>query len=238
MNVPIKINNKRKYDLIEVKGKNKIKPFNYKIPGDISSAAFFIVLTLLSKNSKLVLKNININPSRIGIIKILRMMGAKIKFFNKQNYKGEINGDILVKSTKNLKAINLDSSLNSSAIDEFLLIFLVASKCKGVSTFVNLSELNQKESRRLDWGIKILKMMNVKVIKTKNFGIKIWGNKNFETKKNYIIKDYLKDHRIFMLSVIAALSLGGNWKIYDPESFKTSFPTFLEMLNSLGAKIK
>ena len=238
LNVPIKINNKRKYDLIEVKGKNKIKPFNYKIPGDISSAAFFIVLTLLSKNSKLVLKNININPSRIGIIKILRMMGAKIKFFNKQNYKGEINGDILVKSTKNLKAINLDSSLNSSAIDEFLLIFLVASKCKGVSTFVNLSELNQKESRRLDWGIKILKMMNVKVIKTKNYGIKIRGNKNFETKKNYIIKDYLKDHRIFMLSVIAALSLGGNWKIYDPESFKTSFPTFLEMLNSLGAKIK
>ena len=238
LNVPIKINNKKKYDLIEVKGRNKIRPFNYKIPGDISSAAFFIVLTLLSKNSKLILKNININPSRIGIIKILRMMGAKIKLFNKQNYKGEINGDILVKSTQNLNAINLDSSLNSSAIDEFLLIFLVASKCKGVSSFINLSELNKKESKRLDWGIKILRMMNVKVVKTKNHGIKIWGKKNFEIKKNYIIKDYLKDHRIFMLSVIAALSLGGNWKIYDPDSFKTSFPTFIKTLNSLGAKIK
>ena len=166
------------------------------------------------------------------------MMGAKIKFLNKKRYKGEINADILVKSTKKLKAINLNSSLNSSAIDEFLLIFLLASKCEGASTFVNLSELNKKESRRLDWGIKILKMMNVKVVKIKNHGIKIWGNKYFPINKKFIIKDYLKDHRIFMLSTIAALSLGGHWKIYDTDSFKTSFPTFLKTLISLGAKIK
>ena len=165
-------------------------------------------------------------------------MGAKIKFFNKKNYKGEINGDILVEGNNKLNAINLNSSLNSSAIDEFLLIFLVASKCNGVSTFRNLSELNKKESKRLDWGIKILKMMNVKVSKIKNHGIKIWGNKDFPTKKKFIIKNYLKDHRIFMLSAIAALSLGGNWKLHDPDSFKTSFPNFLKTLISLGAKIK
>ena len=165
-------------------------------------------------------------------------MGAKIKFLNKKKYKGEIVGDIFVKSTKNLKAITLDSSLNSSAIDEFLLIFLVASKCEGVSSFVKLSELNKKESKRLDWGIKILRMMNIKTKKTINNGIKIWGNKNFQTNKNFVIKNYLKDHRIFMVSAIAALSLGGNWKIYDPDSFKTSFPTFLKLLISLGAKIK
>tara|TARA_Y100001935_G_scaffold149205_1_gene123186 strand:- start:3880 stop:5214 length:1335 start_codon:yes stop_codon:yes gene_type:complete len=238
LNVPIKLRYKKKYDLIEVKGKNEIQAFNYKIPGDISSAAFFIVLTLLSKNSKLLLKNVNINPSRIGIIKILKRMGAKIKFLNKKNYKGEMIGDIFVKSTKNLKAINLDSSQNSSVIDEFLLVFLVASKCKGVSSFEKLSELNKKESKRLDWGIKILKMMNVKVLKTKNNGIKIWGNNNSLPKKNYIIKNFLKDHRIFMLSAIAALSFGGNWKIYDPDSINTSFPGFIKTLNSLGAKIK
>ena len=147
-------------------------------------------------------------------------------------------GDIFVKSTKNLKAINLDSSQNSSVIDEFLLVFLVASKCKGVSSFEKLSELNKKESKRLDWGIKILKMMNVKVLKTKNNGIKIWGNNNSLPKKNYIIKNFLKDHRIFMLSAIAALSFGGNWKIYDPDSINTSFPGFIKTLNSLGAKIK
>ena len=166
------------------------------------------------------------------------MMGAKIKYLNKKNYKGEIVGDIFVKSSKSLRAVNLNSSLNSSAIDEFLLIFLVASRCDGVSSFVKLSELNKKESRRLDWGIKILKMMNIKTKKTKNHGVKIWGNKNFQTNKNYIIKNYLKDHRIFMVCAIAALTLGGNWKIYNPESFKTSFPTFLKLLTSLGAKIK
>ena len=80
--------------------------------------------------------------------------------------------------------------------------------------------------------------MNIKVVKTKNHGIKIWGNRNFLTRKNFIIKNYLKDHRIFMLSAIAALSLGGNWKIHDPDSFKTSFPNFLKTLKSLGAKIK
>ena len=80
--------------------------------------------------------------------------------------------------------------------------------------------------------------MNVKVTKTKNNGIKISGKKNFQTNKKVVIKNYLKDHRIFMVSTIAALSIGGNWKIYNPDSFKTSFPNFLKILISLGAKIK
>ncbi len=64
------------------------------------------------------------------------------------------------------------------------------------------------------------------------------GTTKFKVKKNFVIKGYLKDHRIFMMSAIAALSLGGNWKIYNPDSFKTSFPRFLKILKSLGAKIK
>ena len=72
----------------------------------------------------------------------------------------------------------------------------------------------------------------------KNDGIRIWGNPNLKLEKNYIIKDYLKDHRIFMVSTIAALTLGGNWKIYDTDCFKTSFPKYLKILNSLGANIK
>ena len=165
-------------------------------------------------------------------------MGAQIKFFNKKNYKGETVADIFVKSTNNLKPVNLNPKLNSSAIDEFLLIFLVASKCNGVSKFTKLSELNKKESKRLDWGIKILKMIGVKVIRTKDYGIKIWGEKNLSLNKKYVIKDFLKDHRVFMVSVIAALTLGGNWKIHDSDSYKTSFPSFLKILKNLGAKIK
>ena len=89
-------------------------------------------------------------------------MGVNISLRNKKNYKGEKIADILIKSSKNLKAINCPANLNSSAIDEFLIIFLVAAKSRGVSYFKDVSELNQKESPRLNWGSRILNMMGVK----------------------------------------------------------------------------
>ena len=115
-------------------------------------------------------------------------MGSKIKFLNKRHYKGESISDIKVKSNKDLKGINLSPKLNSAAIDEFLLIFLIASICKGVSTFKNLGELNKKESKRLDWGIKILKMMGIKTKKISNNGLKIWGQPNLKLKKISLLK--------------------------------------------------
>ena len=231
----LKVNKKNYIDIIKIKGKKKIKPFNYKIPSDISSSAFFIVLTALSKNSKLKIKNININPTRFGIIKILKLMGVKIHFENARNYKGEKIADLLVVSTKSLKPINCPPKLNTAAIDEFLLIFLVAAKANGISIFRNLSELNQKESPRLLWGSKILSMMGVKNIITKD-SLKIYGNPNLKIKKKIIIKKFLKDHRIFMTSVIAALVFGGNWQIHDKDSIKTSFPSFLKKIKFLGAE--
>ena len=139
-------------------------------------------------------------------------MGAKIIYKNKKKYKGEDVADIFVRSSKNLKSINCPSNLNSGAIDEFLLIFLVAAKAKGISYFKNLGELNQKESPRLKWGAKILRNMGVKT-KLTNDTIKIYGNPslNLENKK-ILIKDFLKDHRVFMSSVIAAMAFGGEWQ--------------------------
>ena len=137
-----------------------------------------------------------------------------------------------MKSTINLKSINCPQKLNSSLIDEFLLIFLVAAKAKGVSFFKNLSELNQKESPRLKWGSKILNLIGIKT-KLKNNSIKIFGNPNIQIKKKIIIKEYLKDHRIFMSSVIAALSFGGEWHIHDKNSINTSFPSFLKILKKM-----
>ena len=232
LKIPIKISKKNKYDLIKIKGKKKIRSFNYQISSDISSAAFFIVLTALSKNSKVNLKNININPSRIGILKILKMMGVKISLKNIKNYKGEKIADIIVKSTKSFKSIKCPSTLNSEAIDEFLLIFLIAAKAKGISYFKNLSELNQKESPRLQWGSKILKLIGIKTITTNN-SIKIFGNPNLNINKKIVIKNYLKDHRVFMSSVIAASVFGGNWVIHDKDSIKTSFPSFLKIIDNL-----
>jgi 3-phosphoshikimate 1-carboxyvinyltransferase len=233
LKLPINVKEKSNYDLIKIKKIKKIKPLNYKIPSDISSSAFFIVLTALSENSKLIIKNVNINPSRIGIITILKKMGVNIVFKNKKFYKGEKNADIQIKSSKKLKSINCPISLNSSAIDEFLVIFLVAAKTKGVSYFKNLAELNQKESPRLEWGAKILNKIGVKTITTKD-SIKIFGNPNLKINKKIIIKDFLKDHRVFMTSVIAALSFGGEWKIHNKNSIKTSFPKFLNLINDLS----
>ena len=111
---------------------------------------FFSGFNTIAKNSKLTIKNVNINNTRTGIITILNKMGAQIKFKNMKNYKGELISDINVESKSNLKGVNCPQSLNSSAIDEFLIIFLVAAKVKGISKFYNLGELNKKESSRLD----------------------------------------------------------------------------------------
>jgi len=232
LKLPVKVKKKNNYDLIEVEKVKKIKPLNYEIPSDISSSAFFIVLTALSNNSKLLIKKVNINPSRVGIITILKKMGVKIQFKNKKNYKGELVADILVSSTKKLKAINCPPKLNSGAIDEFLIIFLVAAKADGVSYFKDIGELNQKESPRLKWGTKILNKMGIKTITT-DTSIKIFGNPDLKINKKIVIKNYLKDHRVFMTSVIAGLVFGGKWNIHDKDSIKTSFPRFLEIINDL-----
>ena len=113
------------------------------------------------------------------------------------------------------------------------MIFLVAAKAKGISYFKNLSELNQKESPRLMWGAKILNKMGVRNVLKKN-SIKIYGNPNLKIKKNIIINNFLKDHRVFMSSVVAALTLGGKWKIHDKDSINTSFPTFIRKIKNLG----
>jgi len=232
LKLPIKIKSKNNLDEIKVSKIKKIKPLNYIIPSDISSSAFFIVLTILSKDSKLLIKNVNNNPSRIGVIKILKKMGASIFIKNKKIYKGEEISDIEIKNCNSLKAINCPSELNSSAIDEFLVIFLVAAKAKGVSIFKQLGELNQKESPRLKWGQKILNKMGIKTILKKD-SIKIFGNPNLKINKKIVIKDYLKDHRIFMTSVVAALAFGGEWVMHDKDSIKTSFPDFLKIVNYL-----
>jgi 3-phosphoshikimate 1-carboxyvinyltransferase len=232
LNLPIKVKNKKNYDFIKINKVKKIKKLDYEIPSDISSSAFFIVLTALTPNSKLIIKNVNVNPSRVGIITILKKMGVNIKLKNLKKYKGEKNADLEIKSPKMLKAINCPTKLNSGAIDEFLVIFLVAAKAEGISYFKNLSELNQKESPRLEWGGKILNNMGIRTITTNN-SIKIFGNPNLQINKKIIIKKYLKDHRVFMTSVIAALAFGGKWEIHDKDSINSSFPTFLNIIKLL-----
>tara|TARA_B100000674_G_scaffold497893_1_gene533406 strand:+ start:69 stop:692 length:624 start_codon:yes stop_codon:yes gene_type:complete len=206
------------------------------VPGDISSCSFFLVLTLLSRDSELLIRNVNVNSTRTGIITILNKMKSKIIVKNKKKYKGEIIADIFVKSRKNFSKINCPKKLNSFAIDEFLVIFLVAAKAKGVSTFNDLGELNKKESPRLNIAINFLRMIGIKVMRYQN-SIKIFGNPNLNLSESYTIKNFKKDHRVVMMSCIAALTFGGSWKIHDAQSVNTSFPNFFKLIRELGAEI-
>ncbi len=239
LKIPIKVKKEKNFDLIKIKGLKKFQSFDYHIPADPSSSAFIVMLTILSKNSSILIKNCLINENRIGFYKILKQMGAKIIFKNKKIYKGEKISDIFCKSSNKLNSVNLIKNFNnSSMIDEFNSLFVIASFSNGVSTFKGLGELNKKESKRLDWGFKILKMIGVKTKKIGNDGIKIWGNPNLQLNKKYIIKNFLKDHRIAMCTIILALARGGNWKIHDVDSIKTSFPSFLKIIKFLGGKFE
>ena len=235
LKLPITITTNKNYDLISLNGQNNFDSFSYNVPGDISSASFFLVLTILANNSEIIIKNVNVNVSRFGIIKILNKMNCNIILKNKKKYKGETVADLYVKSVKNIKSISCPANWNSSAIDEYLVIFLVAARAKGISSFKKLSELNKKESPRLDIGLKFLNSIG---IKTKRIGdnIKIYGNPNLKLENQYVIKDFMKDHRVFMMSCVAALTFGGKWKIYNKDSVNTSFPKFFKILKKIGAR--
>ena len=233
LKLPIKIKRKKEFDIIQIEGEKQFCSFKYQIPGDISSSSFFVVLTILSKKSKLKIKNVNVNPSRIGFIKIINKMGGKVRIENKRKVCGEYVADLHIKSQKKIKSINCPVKFNSNAIDEFLIIFLLASKAKGVSKFSNLGELNKKESPRLKLGSNILNMMGIKTI-LKNNTLKIYGNPKLKIKKEIKIKNYYKDHRIFMTSVIGGLVTGGKWTIHDVNSYRSSFPSFMNILRKIG----
>ena len=236
LKIPLNLKKYKNYEIIKVEGKTNYKSFDYKIPGDISSAAFFIALTILANKSSLKMKNVNYNNSRTGIIEILKKMKAKIKVTNIKNYKGEKVADIFVSSSENLIGVNCPKSLNTKSIDEFLIIFLLCAKAKGISKFIGINELREKESDRLKIGASFLRSIGIKVDE-KFDSLKIYGNPNLKIKKQVIIKNFLKDHRVFMMSCVAALTLGGNFKIYDKKSINSSFPNFLNLLKKLGAKI-
>ncbi len=236
LKIPIKINKRGKYEIIKVQGMKQFKGFDYNIPGDISSAAFFIGLTILSNNSKLLIKKVNINKSRSGIIEILKRMNAKIKLMNKKFYYGEEIADIKVESSNFLRSIKCPKKLNTKSIDEFLIIFLICANAKGISEFNNIHELRQKESDRLKVASNFLRQIGIKVVE-KIGSLKIYGNPNLKLDNSFEVKGFLKDHRVFMMSCIAALTMGGNFKIHDKDSVNSSFPNFLKILKKLGASI-
>ena len=225
---------KRGLSKIEIFGKKNLSAINHRVPGDPSNAAFFTALTLLKKNSKLKIKNVCLNPRRIGFYKLLKRSGANIKFKNKKVLNNELVGDIHVLSS-NLKPLVSRSKEFSTMVDEFPILFVMASLIPGTSIFNGIEDLANKESNRILEMKKILKKINVNC-KYKSDQLKVRGLKKISTKNKKIIVPNLHDHRICMSTSILSLLTGINSEIKNFETVRTSSPSFLKIIKFLGGK--
>ena len=205
------------------------------IPGDPSSAAFFTALTLLSKNSSLTIKNVGLNPTRIGFYELLKRYGANISFKNIKKDKNEIFGDIQVRSST-IKPIKAGKEYYVKATDEYPILFIIAALTKGISKFSGIADLANKESNRISEMQKVLKQISVKSTFSNN-EIKIFG-KNLIDKNKKIKVPNLGDHRICMSTLILSLLTGVKAEIKNFETVYTSAPSFLKIVNFLGGKFK
>ena len=216
--------------IIKISPPRKLNPSTLNIPGDFSSASFFIVAGLIIPNSEITLKNVGINSSRTALIKVLTQMGANIKIKNiKDEY--EKTADIEIK-TSNLKAIVLDEELIPNLIDELPILFIAASFARGKTIIRGAEELRTKESDRLEAMSNSLRVLGVEA-KSYSDGIDITGKSSL---KSSVIIDSFGDHRIAMASSIACSMLEGENIIKNVENIQTSFPNFIETCGSLGIR--
>ena len=226
---------KNKKNLIKIYGKKFLNQIKIDVPGDPSSAAFFVALTLLNKNSSLKIKNVGLNPTRIGFYELLKKHGANIKFSNKIKKNNEIIGNIIVKSGKLKKPIQATKNFYEKTTDEFPILFCIAALTKGISVFKGIEDLANKESNRILEMQKILKQIGIKSISTKD-AIKIFGKGVIDAKNKKINVPNLGDHRICMSSFILSVLTGVKTKIIGFETVFTSSPSFLKIIKNLGAK--
>ena len=200
---------------------------DFDIPNDISSSAFFIVGALLVKNSKILLKNIGINPLRTGLIQTLQEMGGKILLKNIREIGGEKVADIEVEASS-LNAIDVPASRSASMIDEYPILAVACAFANGTSKLNGLAELKVKESNRLAMIADNLQNCGVEV-KIGDDYLEIKGG--FSMPKNLVEIKTAMDHRIAMSFLIMGLCLENGVQIDDDEMIKTSFPNFEKIIS-------
>ena len=217
---------------ISLLGGGTLKGCEIEVPSDISSAAFFMVAGCISENSSIHLNSVNINPTRTGVIDILKLMGGNIELSNERLQAGELIADIKVTSSR-LKGIEIPENLVPLAIDEFPVLFIAASCAEGETILTGAKELRVKESDRIQVmadGLTSLGINN-EVLED---GIRISGGE-FKKQTNSIRSHH--DHRISMAFAIASVRSKFDIEIEGVDNVKTSFPNFIELANSIGMKI-
>ena len=228
------VNSKKK--IITIFGKKKLKNLKISVPGDPSSAAFFTALTLMNKSSSIRIKNICLNPTRIGFYKLLIKHGAKITFVNQKKTNNEMRGDIIVKSSK-IKPIQAKKDYYVNSTDEYPILFVIAALISGISKFKGIGDLANKESNRITEMQKVLNQLGIKTKSSKN-ELKIYGNKKINIEKKKITVPNLGDHRICMSTFVLAILTGVKTKIKNFDTVFTSSPSFLKIMKYLGAKFE
>jgi 3-phosphoshikimate 1-carboxyvinyltransferase len=222
----------RKDRVCSIKGKIKnIKNFEIEIPGDPSSASYFIAIGLLTKNSEIVLRNICINPTRMGFINTLIKMGANITLTNFQTKYNEPVADIVVKSS-HLKGITINPDDVPSMIDELPLLAVIATQADGATEIHGAQELRVKESDRIRTITTELQKLGAKIIELED-GMIIMGNTKLSSGKDTIELESYKDHRIALSLAVAGTICEGSIVIKDADCVDISFPNFWEIYNSL-----
>ncbi|MFA6613530.1 MAG: 3-phosphoshikimate 1-carboxyvinyltransferase [Endomicrobiia bacterium] len=212
---------------VSIKKCDKLHSQEINVPSDISSAAFFIVAGLILQNSKIKILEVNINPTRDGIIEVVKNMGANIKIDNIKNISGEEVADIEVSSSC-LNCINIDEKIMPRLVDEIPILTLCATQAEGTTIISGAKELRVKESDRLFAIASQLNKMGANIKETED-GLIIHG----KTKLKGCIVDSFKDHRIAMMLSIAGLIAEGATEIIDSDCVNISFSNFYEVLKEI-----
>ena len=231
----IKIRGAKK-KVIQIFGKRVLKCFNINVPGDPSSAAFFCALAILKKDSSIRIKNVGLNPTRVGYYTLLKKHGAKISFKNISKINNEFRGDIYVKHS-NLKPIKASEKYYVNSTDEYPILFIIAALTKGISSFKGIGDLANKESNRITEMQNVLRQIGIKSKATKN-EFKIFGKGVLDASDKKIIVKNLGDHRICMSTFVLSLLTGAKATIKNFETVFTSSPSFLKIMKSIGAKFE
>ena len=231
MGYNIKVKENSLHRFIEMKNNQDLKTINYNVPGDPSSAAFFISAACLKPGSKLIVKNILFNKTRVGFIKTLKKMGGNIKVIRKRKIHNELIADLRIEQKKNLNSTTLESVDVPLQVDEIPILSIAASFANGLSIFKGLKELTVKESNRLLLIKENLKKIGAKCV-IKNFDLYIYGN--HDLKKGAGIIKHDNDHRILMSFYISNMICKKNNIIKDKSCVKTSYPTFFKHISQFS----
>jgi len=213
---------------ISLTGPSYLRGIKCKVPGDFSSAAFFIAAALMLDNSHLLIKDVGVNSTRIGLLEILKEMGAKFNLINERRIGQEPIADIYIEHSE-LRAVEIKKDMIAKLIDELPLLGVIATKAKGLFVVKDATELRYKETDRIKAIVSNLNRIGVRVKEYKD-GFALSGPQKV---KGGIV-DSCGDHRIAMAMAVAALASSDGILIENSECVSISFPNFFEILKSLS----